>query len=102
MKIRFFGAAGTVTGSRTLVQSGDEAVLVDCGMFQGYKQLRQRNWQPLDVSHEHLDAVLLTHAHLDHSGWLPALVRSGRRPLRSPGAGLLDRVPPDANPPGMG
>ncbi|RME27906.1 MAG: MBL fold metallo-hydrolase [Deltaproteobacteria bacterium] len=77
MRIRFLGAAGTVTGSRTLVTRDQTRLLVDCGMFQGYKQLRLRNWQSLEVDPASLDAVVLTHAHIDHSGWLPALVRDG-------------------------
>ncbi len=77
MQLQFLGAAGTVTGSRTMVTHGAHRVLVDCGMFQGFKQLRQRNWDPLELDHDRIDAVVLTHAHLDHAGWLPALVRAG-------------------------
>ncbi len=77
MQIRFLGAAGTVTGSKYLVDTGRRRILVDCGMFQGKKDLRLRNWQPLPVQPASIDTVLLTHAHLDHSGWLPALVRQG-------------------------
>ena len=77
MKISFFGAAETVTGSRSVVQHGDGKVLVDCGMFQGWKALRQRNWEPFAFDPASLDAVVLTHAHLDHSGMCPALVRDG-------------------------
>ncbi|MBY6204630.1 MBL fold metallo-hydrolase [Halomonas denitrificans] len=73
----FLGAAGTVTGSRFLAQAGGRSVLVDCGLFQGYKQLRARNRQPLPFTPADLDAVLLTHAHIDHSGYLPVLVRDG-------------------------
>lgn len=79
MRLRFLGAAGTVTGSRTLVSTEHTAVLLDCGMFQGFKALRLRNWEPLPFDPEILDAVVLTHAHLDHSGWLPVLVRQGWR-----------------------
>ena len=79
MRIRFMGAAGTVTGSRTLVSQGDTSLLVDCGQFQGYKPLRLRNWEPLPVDPRGIDAVVLTHAHLDHSGWLPVLVQQGFR-----------------------
>lgn len=75
MKLRFLGAAGGVTGSRSLVTSGTTRILVDCGMFQGFKENRLRNWDPLEVGA--LDAVVLTHAHIDHSGWVPALVRQG-------------------------
>ncbi len=77
MKLKFLGATGTVTGSRTLVESDGARLLVDCGLFQGLKQLRQRNWAPFPVPPADLDAVLLTHAHIDHSGFLPALVRDG-------------------------
>jgi len=77
MKIRFLGAVGTVTGSRFLVESGNTRVLVDCGLYQGVKNLRERNWRSLGFDLEDLDAVVLTHAHLDHSGYLPVLVRDG-------------------------
>lgn len=77
--LQFLGAADTVTGSRYLVRSGDRRVLVDCGMFQGYKVLRARNRAPFPVAPSSIDAVVLTHAHLDHSGYLPALVRDGFR-----------------------
>jgi metallo-beta-lactamase family protein len=75
----FMGATGTVTGSRYLVESGKTRVLVDCGLFQGYKQLRLRNWASFPVPPASLDAVILTHAHLDHSGYLPRLVKAGFR-----------------------
>jgi metallo-beta-lactamase family protein len=77
MKLTFLGAAGTVTGSRHLLELGKERILVDCGLFQGLKELRLRNWQPFPVEPNSLSAVVLTHAHLDHSGYLPALVRDG-------------------------
>lgn len=77
MKLDFLGATNTVTGSRYLLSSGRSRVLVDCGLFQGYKQLRLRNWSPLPFEPRRLDAVVLTHAHLDHSGYLPLLVREG-------------------------
>jgi metallo-beta-lactamase family protein len=79
MKIQFLGAAGTVTGSKYLVTSGDSRVLVDCGLFQGLKQLRLRNWASLPLDPTALTAVVLTHAHLDHSGYLPLLVKQGFR-----------------------
>ncbi|HEY6394636.1 MAG TPA: MBL fold metallo-hydrolase [Candidatus Binataceae bacterium] len=75
MSLRFLGAAGTVTGSRFLVTTPRSRVLVDCGLFQGLKQLRLLNWAPFPVDPKSIDAVLLTHAHLDHSGYLPALCR---------------------------
>ena len=77
MRITFLGAAGTVTGSKYLVESDGRRVLVDCGLFQGDKELRTRNWQPLPIRASSIDAVVLTHAHLDHSGYLPILVRDG-------------------------
>lgn len=77
MRIEFLGAAGTVTGSKYLVETGRTRVLVDCGLYQGVKALRLRNWKPLPVEPGSLDAVVLTHAHVDHSGYLPALVRDG-------------------------
>ncbi len=79
MRLTFAGAAGTVTGSRYLLDSGERRVLLDCGLFQGYKQLRLRNWAKFPVSPRSIDAVVLSHAHLDHSGYLPALVRDGFR-----------------------
>jgi metallo-beta-lactamase family protein len=79
MRIRFLGATGTVTGSRYLLTAGSSSILVDCGLFQGYKQLRLRNWDPMPFAADSLSAVVLTHAHLDHSGALPLLVRSGFR-----------------------
>lgn len=77
MRITFLGAAGTVTGSKYLFEAGGRRVLVDCGLFQGYKQLRLRNWAPLPLDPARIDTVVLTHAHLDHSGYLPLLVRNG-------------------------
>jgi metallo-beta-lactamase family protein len=77
MQIQFLGATGTVTGSKYLVMSATSKVLVDCGLFQGYKQLRLRNWAPLPVNPSEIDAVVLTHAHLDHSGYLPLLIKQG-------------------------
>ncbi len=77
VQITFLGGAGTVTGSKYLVRHGGQALLVDCGLFQGYKLLRQRNWRALPVAPQDIDAALLTHAHLDHSGYLPLLAREG-------------------------
>jgi metallo-beta-lactamase family protein len=77
--LRFLGAAGTVTGSRFLVSTPRARVLVDCGLFQGEKALRLRNWEPFPVHPESLHAVVLSHAHVDHCGYLPALVRAGFR-----------------------
>ena len=77
MQLSFLGGAGTVTGSKYLVDAGDRRILVDCGLFQGFKQLRERNWAPFPVDPASIHVVLLTHAHLDHSGYLPLLVRNG-------------------------
>lgn len=79
MELSFFGAAGTVTGSRHLLETGGKRILVDCGLFQGLKQLRLRNWAAFPVPPSTIDAVVLTHAHLDHSGYLPRLARDGFR-----------------------
>jgi len=75
--LQFLGANATVTGSRYLIEAGGRRILVDCGLFQGYKTLRLRNWAPFPVDPASIDAVVLTHAHLDHSGYLPRLARSG-------------------------
>jgi metallo-beta-lactamase family protein len=77
VNITFLGGTGTVTGSKYLVRHGNECLLVDCGLFQGYKLLRLRNWTPLPIAPNQINAVLLTHAHLDHSGYLPLLVKEG-------------------------
>jgi metallo-beta-lactamase family protein len=77
MRVTFLGATGTVTGSKFLVQASRRRILVDCGLFQGFKQLRLRNWTPLPVNPASIHAVVLTHAHLDHSGYLPVLIKQG-------------------------
>lgn len=77
--LRFLGAAGTVTGSRFLIEAAGARVLVDCGLFQGLKELRLRNWDRFPIAPDTIDAIVLTHAHLDHSGYLPALGRDGCR-----------------------
>jgi metallo-beta-lactamase family protein len=77
--LTFHGGAGTVTGSKTQVSAGPQELLVDCGLFQGLRALRQRNWDRLPLDAAAVEAVLLTHAHLDHCGYLPALVRQGFR-----------------------
>lgn len=76
-KLRFLGAARTVTGSKYLVDIDGRRILVDCGLFQGLKELRLRNWEPLPVAASDMSAVVLTHAHLDHTGYLPRLVAEG-------------------------
>jgi metallo-beta-lactamase family protein len=77
MKLTFLGATRTVTGSKYLIEAEGKKILVDCGLFQGYKELRLRNWSNFPVSPAEIDAVILTHAHLDHSGYLPLLVKQG-------------------------
>lgn len=79
MHITFLGAADSVTGSKHLIDTGSQQILLDCGLFQGFKVLRERNWAPLPLPAKDIDAVVLSHAHLDHSGYLPALVRQGFR-----------------------
>ena len=79
MELSFLGAAGTVTGSKYLVETPRTRVLVDCGLYQGVKPLRLRNWKPPPLELDSLDAVIVTHAHIDHTGYLPALVRDGYR-----------------------
>jgi metallo-beta-lactamase family protein len=79
VNIRFLGGAGTVTGSKYLVEHDKQRLLVDCGLFQGFKQLRLRNRDPLPVAPGQIGAVVLTHAHIDHSGYLPLLVKEGFR-----------------------
>src|SRR6202451_1253627 len=78
-KITFLGAAGTVTGSKYLLEAGGKRLLVDCGLFQGSKELQQRNWNQLTVDAATIDWVLLTHAHIDHTGYLPRMVAAGYR-----------------------
>lgn len=77
MRLTFHGAAGTVTGSKYLLEAGDASVLIDCGLFQGIKKLRERNWAGTPFKAGEVDAVLLTHAHLDHTGYLPRVVKEG-------------------------
>jgi metallo-beta-lactamase family protein len=77
IKIHFLGASGTVTGSKYLIQTPDKNLMIDCGMFQGIKKLRELNWQQLPLKASSIDLVLLTHGHLDHSGYLPRLVKMG-------------------------
>lgn len=75
--ITFLGAAGTVTGSKFLMEAFGKNILIDCGMFQGLKELRERNWENLPITVEDIDVVLLTHGHLDHVGYLPRLLKEG-------------------------
>jgi metallo-beta-lactamase family protein len=77
LNLTFLGGTGTVTGSKYLLETAEHRILVDCGLFQGYKLLRERNWAPFPIKPSDIDAVVLTHAHLDHSGYLPLLVKNG-------------------------
>jgi metallo-beta-lactamase family protein len=77
MELTFLGGTGTVTGSKYLLRSGAATILVDCGLFQGLKALRLRNWAPPPVAPKEVDALVLTHAHLDHSGYLPRFIKQG-------------------------
>ena len=77
IKIHFLGAAGTVTGSKYLIETKDRNILVDCGLFQGLKELRLLNWETIPFDVAKIDVVLLTHGHLDHVGYLPRLVSEG-------------------------
>src|SRR5215467_1093211 len=79
VKLTFLGAAGTVTGSKYLVDAAAKKLLLDCGIFQGSQELSARNFKPLTVDPKTIDYCVLTHAHLDHTGWLPCLVRDGYR-----------------------
>jgi len=104
--IQFLGAAGTVTGSKHLLNTSFDSdgrkglqVLIDCGLFQGQKQWRERNWQELPIPAKEIDAVILTHAHLDHCGWIPRLVKEGfRGPIyaTSPTIDLCGIILPDS------
>lgn len=77
MKITFLGAVEEVTGSKYLVESGNTKVLVDCGMFQGKKEIRKRNWDEFPIAPSSIDAIIVTHAHMDHTGYIPVLVKNG-------------------------
>lgn len=77
MKLTFLGATQTVTGSKYLLEQDNQRILIDCGLFQGLKELRLRNWSPLPINPASIDAVVLTHAHIDHSGYLPLLIKQG-------------------------
>jgi metallo-beta-lactamase family protein len=97
--LRFLGACGTVTGSRFLLESGSHRVLFDCGVFQGSSELKQKNWSPPPFDPASLDAVVLTHAHIDHTGYVPRLAKdgySGPVYVTPPTAGLLAYLWPDA------
>ena len=76
-KLTFLGAAGCVTGSKYLVEAAGKRLLVDCGIFQGSQELQDRNYKPLPADPKTIDYTMLTHAHLDHTGWLPVLAKDG-------------------------
>jgi metallo-beta-lactamase family protein len=97
--LRFLGACGTVTGSRFLLETGSKRVLFDCGVFQGSRELKEKNWADPPFEPEALDAVVLTHAHIDHTGYVPRIAKSGYRgPVYAtpPTAALLQVLWPDA------
>lgn len=97
--VKFLGAAATVTGSRFLLNIGDFRVLFDCGLFQGLKELRERNWEEFPVEPASIDAVIISHAHIDHTGYLPKLVREGfKGPIycTPPTADLMELMLTDA------
>ncbi|MCB9224474.1 MAG: MBL fold metallo-hydrolase [Crocinitomicaceae bacterium] len=77
LSLQFLGGAGTVTGSKTLITVNETKVLVDCGLFQGLKELRELNWSDLPIEPSEIDAIILTHAHLDHCGYIPVLIKNG-------------------------
>lgn len=99
MKLTFLGATGTVTGSKYLLEDEGKKFLIDCGLFQGLKELRLRNWEKLPIDPASIDAVILTHAHIDHSGYLPLLIKNGfKGPVycSSATADLCDILLPDS------
>jgi len=77
VKITFLGATETVTGSKYLIENKNKKILIDCGLFQGYKKLRLRNWDKFPIDPSIIDAIVLTHAHIDHTGYIPRLVKNG-------------------------
>ena len=77
--LQFLGATGTVTGSRYLLEADGERLMIDCGLFQGAKELRLRNWDPFPVPASSIQWLVLTHAHLDHIGYIPRLIKDGFR-----------------------
>ncbi|MDH4468967.1 MAG: MBL fold metallo-hydrolase [Bacteriovoracaceae bacterium] len=78
-EIQFLGAAGTVTGSKYLLSYNGKKILIDCGLFQGLKNLRLKNWDNFLVKPSEIDGIILTHAHIDHSGFIPRLIKEGFR-----------------------
>ena len=77
MQLTFLGATNTVTGSKFLLKLDNKTILIDCGLFQGLKELRLRNWVKFPINPKLIDVVILTHAHIDHSGYLPVLMKNG-------------------------
>ena len=77
VSIQFLGAAATVTGSKHLLKTPEKKILIDCGLFQGIKSIRKRNWEAIGVPVKDINLIILTHAHLDHCGYLPLIVRAG-------------------------
>lgn len=99
VRVQFLGAAGFVTGSRTLIEYGGFRAYVDCGLYQGPKYVEERNYLPLESDPSTIDAIILTHAHIDHSGLIPRLYREGFRGAiycTRPTARLLEIILPDA------
>ena len=90
LALSFLGGAGTVTGSKYLLDDGNRRMLVDCGLFQGFKALRLKNWAQFPIDPRSLDAVILTHAHIDHSGYLPRLVKHGFKGRASASSATID------------
>ena len=76
-QLTFYGATGTVTGSRFVLEDSGKKLLIDCGLFQGIKSNRQKNWDPFPIPPSEIDSILLTHAHLDHSGYIPRFCNQG-------------------------
>src|SRR3989454_11475411 len=79
MRVTFLGATETVTGSKFLLEAEGRRILIDCGLFQGLKELRLRNWQAPPIDPRSIDAIVLTHAHIDHTGYVPRFVKQGFR-----------------------
>lgn len=99
VRVKFLGGAKSVTGSKYLLEIDDQKILVDCGLFQGQKALRERNWEPFPVDASTIDTIILTHAHIDHSGYLPRIVKEGFNGLvhcTTATAGLLEIMLMDA------
>ena len=94
MKITFLGATGTVTGSKYLIEENGKKILIDCGLFQGLKELRLRNWAKFPIDPKEIHSIILTHAHIDHSGYIPRIIKEGfnGRIICTPGTFDLCRI----------